>query len=67
MHAQQMLLELKNVHGKSLTAVAKEIDVTQSTIQRIATGETKNCRSDIYCKIVSFYQTCKQQKTPSDN
>lgn len=65
MQAQQLLQEIKTKSGLSLTQIAKKLDITQSTIQRIATGETKNCRSNNYLKILEFYNS--QTKTPSGN
>ncbi|UNU74138.1 helix-turn-helix transcriptional regulator [Moraxella nasovis] len=64
MQAREMLRELQSIKGVSLTKLAKQIGITQSTVQRIATGKTKHCHADTYITILEFYN---QTKTPSDN
>ena len=51
MQAQKILNEIKAKTGMSVTQIAKQIGITQSTIQRIATGQTKHC--------LSFWQLSK--------
>lgn len=65
MEAMQILQELKLKHGLNPTQVAKRLGITQSTVQRIATGETQDPRHSNVAKIKEFYE--QVQKTPSGN
>lgn len=60
--AKQMILELQEKSQVSLAKLAEQIDMTPSTVQRIANGKIKHCRSDTYFKIKNFYE---QSKTPN--
>lgn len=62
MQAQQMLQQIKRDFGINPTQVAKRLNITQSTIQRIFAGQTKDCRQDKYLKIKDFYDSLT--KTP---
>lgn len=64
MQAMQILQKLKAEYGINPTQVAKRTGITQSTVQRIYTGQTKDCRSSNYHKIKDLYE---QTKTPSSN
>lgn len=70
MQTMQILQEIKLKYGLNTTQVAKQLGMKQSTVHRIATGETKDCRLSNHSKILSLYeslQSSDQTKTPIDN
>lgn len=59
MQAMQILQKLKAEFGINPTQVAKRTGITQSTVQRIYTGQTKDCRTSNYQKIKDLYDQTK--------
>lgn len=61
-----MVQDIKAKHGINFTQIAKRVKVAQSTIQRIATGETKDCRASVHSKIKDLYNSLNDapNKTP---
>lgn len=61
MQTMQILQEIKLKYGLNTTQVAKKLGMKQSTVHRIATGETKDCRLSNHSKICLYMRACNHQ------